>query len=115
VAVAALVVVVATFAGADGAKPNIVHILADDLGYGMVGLHNNGSTISPNINQLYSGGLDLRQMHVHKWCAPTRASIMTGRLPHHHGVDLKPYLSPEQHLAVHRDFTFLPQMLKDAG
>ena len=44
------------------AKPNIVHILADDLGYGMVGHHNNGTTISPAINNLYNEGLDLRQM-----------------------------------------------------
>ena len=45
-------------------KPNIVHILADDLGYGMVGHHNNGTTISPSIDTLYREGLDLSQMQV---------------------------------------------------
>lgn len=54
-------------------KPNIVHILADDLGYGMVGHHNNGTTISPSIDTLYREGLDLRQMQVQLVCLRTVA------------------------------------------
>lgn len=58
-------------------KPNIVHILADDLGYGMVGHHNNGTTISPSIDTLYREGLDLRQMQV-----TTRLSAHSCPPPH---------------------------------
>ena len=50
--------------------------------------------------------------HTHPFC---NAMMYNNRLPHHHGVDLKPYYSQEQHLAVHRDYTFIPEMLHTAG
>ncbi|XP_077985172.1 arylsulfatase B-like [Glandiceps talaboti] len=61
----------------DAAKPNIVYILADDLGWSDVGF-NNPSVISPNLNQLASEGVILDQYYVHPLCSPTRFALMTG-------------------------------------
>jgi len=66
-------------------KPNIVFILADDLGWGNVGFHNTNNTEirTPNIDALAATGLELSRMYVYPMCAPTRSSLQTGRLPVH--------------------------------
>jgi arylsulfatase A-like enzyme len=91
--------------------------VADDLGYNMIGFKNN-ITISPNIDGLFTGGLELKQYYAHKWCAPTRAALMTGRLPYHTGIEhgsLGNYAAKEQYLGLHRNYSFMPRTLKDAG
>jgi len=65
-------------------KPNIVILLADDLGWNDVGYH--GSQIkTPHIDQLAREGLELDRFYVAPWCSPTRAGLMTGRYPHRYG------------------------------
>ena len=84
---------------------------------GRIGFKNN-ITVSPSIDDLFSGGLEMRQLYSHKWCAPTRASLMTGRLPYHTGVEhgsLGSYAAPEQYLAMHNNYSFLPRTMKGAG
>lgn len=64
----------------DKRRPNILYILADDLGWGDVGYH--GSDIrTPNIDRLVRKGVELDQHYVCPMCTPTRASLMTGRHP----------------------------------
>ena len=59
-------------------RPNIVFIVADDLGWKDVGFH--GSDIkTPNIDKLAAGGARLEQFYAQPMCTPTRAAIMTGR------------------------------------
>ncbi len=59
-------------------RPNILYILADDLGWGDLSLH--GSPIrTPVIDQLAGGGVELTQHYVCPMCTPTRASLLTGR------------------------------------
>src|SRR5690242_17505109 len=54
------------------AKPNIVYIVADDLGWKDVGFH--GSDIkTPNLDKLAAGGTKLEQFYVQPMCTPTRA------------------------------------------
>ena len=53
-------------ASMQGSKPNIVFILADDLGWGNIG-HHNGVTQSPYIDQLFTHGLTLNHSYSHKW------------------------------------------------
>ena len=66
-------------------KPNVLYILADDLGWGDVGYH--GSEIrTPNIDRLVQGGVELDQHYVCPMCTPTRASLMTGRHPGRFGA-----------------------------
>jgi arylsulfatase B len=62
-------------------KPNIVILLADDLGWKDVGYH--GSEIrTPNIDKLAQEGVELDRFYVAPFCCPTRAGLMTGRYPH---------------------------------
>ena len=66
-------------------KPNVLYILADDLGWGDVGYH--GSEIrTPNIDRLVQVGVELDQHYVCPMCTPTRASLMTGRHPGRFGA-----------------------------
>jgi len=92
-----------------GAKPNIVFIIADDLGWNDVGYH--GSEIkTPNIDALASRGMELDRYYAYPSCSPTRTAIMTGRTPIRQGVELAIStggLPLDEHL--------LPQTLKAAG
>jgi arylsulfatase A-like enzyme len=66
-------------------KPNIILIMADDLGFSDIGAY--GSEIhTPNLDKLASGGLRLREFYNNSICAPTRASLLTGLYPHKAGV-----------------------------
>ena len=67
------------------ARPNILLILADDLGYSDIGVF--GSEIAtPNIDQLAADGLTLTNFHVHVFCTPTRAMLLTGANNHIAGI-----------------------------
>jgi arylsulfatase len=66
-------------------RPNIVLILADDMGYSDLGCH--GSEIrTPNVDRLAAGGLRFTQFYNCARCCPTRASLLTGMYPHQVGV-----------------------------
>lgn len=66
-------------------RPNIVIILADDLGWGDVGYH--GSDIqTPHIDRLAKEGAKLNRFYATPFCSPTRAALMTGRDPLKLGV-----------------------------
>lgn len=66
-------------------RPNVVLILADDLGYSDIGCF--GSEIStPNIDRLAKSGVALTQFYNQARCCPTRAALMTGRYPHQVGI-----------------------------
>lgn len=67
------------------AKPNIILIMVDDLGFSDFGAY--GSEINtPNIDKLAFGGLRLREFYNNSICAPTRASLITGQYPHKAGI-----------------------------
>lgn len=61
-------------------KPNVVYLLADDLGWGDIGAHG-GGVPTPNIDKVFSQGVELS--HFMGWCvcSPTRAMLLTGRHP----------------------------------
>ncbi len=66
-------------------RPNIVLILADDLGYSDIGCF--GSEIAtPNIDRLAKTGVALTQFYNQARCCPTRAALLTGRYPHQVGI-----------------------------
>ena len=65
-------------------RPNIVFILADDLGYNDVSWHN-PAVISPHMESLARSGLILEGHYVQPICTPTRASLLTGYYPMHIG------------------------------
>jgi arylsulfatase A-like enzyme len=68
----------------DPSKPNIVIILADNLGWGELGCYGGGElrgAATPNIDQLAAEGLLLHNFNVESDCVPTRSALMTGRHP----------------------------------
>src|SRR5436190_16046809 len=66
-------------------RPNIVLILADDLGYSDLGCFG-GEIHTPNIDALAAKGLRFTQFYNCGRCCPTRASLLTGLYPHQAGV-----------------------------
>jgi arylsulfatase B len=97
-------------------RPNIVIILADDLGWNDVGYH--GSKIStPNIDQLAREGIELDRFYVTPVCSPTRAGLMTGRYPIRFGMShwpVAPY-DTGKYDAIPLEEELLPEMLARAG
>jgi arylsulfatase len=66
-------------------KPNIILILADDLGYSDLGCYG-GEIATPNLDALAGGGLRFTEFYNSARCCPSRASIMTGLYPHQAGI-----------------------------
>ena len=94
-------------------RPNIVYIVADDLGWKDVGFH--GSDIrTPAIDRLAQGGARLEQFYAQPMCTPSRAALMTGRYPHRYGLQTLVIPSAGTY-GVATDERLLPQALKDAG
>lgn len=60
-------------------RPNVVLILADDQGWGDLSLHGNPYLETPHIDRLAQNGLQHANFYVNPLCAPTRASLLTGR------------------------------------
>lgn len=65
--------------GAANARPNIVYILADDLGYGELSCHGADNFKTPNIDSLAKGGMRFTRFFTAPLCGPSRALILTGR------------------------------------
>ena len=101
---------------ADSAKrrPNIVHIVADDLGWKDVGFNGATDIKTPNLDKLAAEGARFTQFYVQPMCTPTRAALMTGRYPFRYGLQTAVIPSVS---AYGLDTTewLLPQSLKEAG
>jgi len=94
-------------------KPNIIIILADDMGWGDVGYH--GSSIrTPNLNRLSKEGIELNRFYTAAICSPTRAGLMTGRYPDRFGLRSS-VIPPWSSFGVDTSEVFLPQLLAEAG
>jgi arylsulfatase A-like enzyme len=105
-------------AWAQTVPPNIVVILADDLGYGDVGFNGCPDIPTPNIDSIAaSGALCTNGYATHPYCSPSRAAIMTGRYQHRFGYDAcGPVLgSTNPRLGLPMTELTLPQLLKPAG
>jgi arylsulfatase len=68
-------------------KPNILIILADDLGWSDLGCYG-GEIRTPNLDSLAAGGLRFTQFYTSTRCCPSRASLLTGLYPHQAGIGL---------------------------
>ena len=101
-------------ASAQGSTPpNIVYIVADDLGWKDVGFH--GSDIkTPNIDRLAETGVKFDQFYVQPMCTPTRAALLTGRYPLRYGLQTAVIPSGGQY-GLATDEWLLPEALKEAG
>ena len=68
-------------------KPNIIFILADDLGFNDIG-YNNPEVITPNINDLAANGVILDRNYVQPVCTPSRTALLSGTYPYKIGMQV---------------------------
>lgn len=94
-------------------KPNIVLVVADDLGWADIG-YNNGQAKTPNIDRVSSEGLRFNRFYAQPICTPTRTALMTGRYPWRSGMASGVILN-HLHYGLPLDETTLAQTLKKAG
>ncbi|MFQ5732918.1 MAG: sulfatase [Planctomycetaceae bacterium] len=68
-------------------RPNIVLVMADDLGWGDVGFNGNATIKTPHLNAMAKNGLTFRRFYAQSpVCSPTRGSVLTGRHPYRYGI-----------------------------
>jgi arylsulfatase A-like enzyme len=94
---------------ASAEKPNIVFIMADDLGWADVAFHG-GNAPTPVLDRLAREGLELAQHYVAPVCSPTRTGLMTGRCWSRFAVT-----APQNNRALPWDTVTLARALKSAG
>jgi arylsulfatase A-like enzyme len=95
-------------------KPNIVYLLADDLGRNDVGFMGGQAIKTPNLDKLAGSGARLDAFYVQPVCSPTRAALMTGRYPIRHGLQVG-VVRPWAQYGLPLEERTLPQALKEAG
>jgi len=75
----------------NASKPNVIIILTDDLGYGDISCYAPKNNKTPNIDRLADHGVRCTDFYVPTpYCAPSRASLLTGRFPLRHGLTKNP-------------------------
>jgi arylsulfatase A len=104
-------------AGWAGSRPNIVFIMADDLGYGDLACYGHPRNKTPHLDKLAREGLKFTDFHANgAMCSPTRAALLTGKYQNRFGRAFESALSaksPEIGLPGH--VVTIPQVLKQAG
>ena len=111
---AILLTSVAPFAAkAAEAKPNIVILLADDLGYADVSF-NGGKIPTPNIDRIAKEGVRLERFYACPVCSPTRAGLMTGRWPLRMGI-MRTVIPPWRKWGIPAAEKTLAELLAHAG
>lgn len=92
-------------------QPNILLIMTDDQGFGDVGYHGNPDIRTPQMDKLAQEGAWFRQFYVSSVCAPTRASLLTGRYSMRTGTQ---WVTRNLE-SMHPDEITIAHLLKDAG
>jgi arylsulfatase A len=98
-------------AKSSGTKPNIIYILADDLGIGDVSCYGSDNNKTPNIDKLAKGGIQFQHCYTASLCGPSRSRILTGRYAFRTGAvnqDRVEQIKPENEVLI-------PSVLKTAG
>lgn len=104
-------------ASAFAAKPNVLLIIADDLGYHDLGFQGSKEIPTPNLDKLAAQSLVFTNGYVsHPFCSPTRAGIMTGRYQQRFGHENNPAWLPQDTVAgLPLTETTFPQLMQKAG
>jgi arylsulfatase A-like enzyme len=118
--IAGLPLVIPAARGADPVtrRPNILVILADDLGYADIGVHGCTDIPTPHIDALARDGVRCSSGYVSgPYCSPTRAALLTGRYQQRFGHEFNPALLRQGGMGqgLHPDEVTLARRLKDAG
>jgi arylsulfatase A-like enzyme len=97
-------------------KPNIIFILADDLGYGDLGCYGQKQIQTPNVDRLAAEGMWFTDHYAGTTvCAPSRCSLMTGLHTGHTYIRGNSEVQPMGQLPLPEDTVTLPKVLKKAG
>lgn len=94
-------------------RPNIIVMVADDLGWNDVGFHG-GDIDTPSLDRLAAEGVELSRFYTTPICSPTRAALMTGRDPMRLGVAYG-VIMPWMNIGIHPSEHFMPQSFLAAG
>ena len=97
--------------------PNIILIMADDLGYGDIGCYGNETISTPALNRLAEEGMKFMDFHSNgAVCTPTRAALMTGQYQQRHGLEGVIYAKGETRQAgLDVDAVTIADFMKKAG
>ncbi|XP_043240335.1 arylsulfatase J-like [Amphibalanus amphitrite] len=97
----------------ESTPPNIVFIVADDVGFNDISWHNS-DILTPNLAKLAGEGVLLERSYVQPVCSPSRSAALTGLYPYHMGTQRSAYL-PCQPTGLSVNFTLLPERLRSVG
>ncbi len=112
--IALLGLLIALPAAAQDRRPNLLHIVADDLGWKDVGFNGCQDIKTPHLDALAATGAKLDQFYVQPMCTPTRAALLTGRYPFRYGLQTAVIPSVSSY-GLDTNEWLLPQSLKEAG
>ena len=103
-------------AAKEAARPNIILVMADDMGFSDIGCYG-GEIDTPNLNQLAANGLRFTQFYNTARCCPTRASLMTGLYAHQAGMGAmtNPTALRGYQGHINRNCVTIAEVLKTAG
>ena len=97
-------------------QPNIVFIMADDLGYADIGCNGHPDVSTPNIDRIAARGVRLRHGYANSAvCSATRVALMTGRYQYRLRLGLEEPLAGRTDLGLPPEVPTLPSLLRDAG
>jgi arylsulfatase A-like enzyme len=103
-------------AGGTTAKPNILVILADDLGYADIGVHGGKAVPTPNIDKLAASGVRCTSGYVSApYCSPSRAGLLTGRYQTRFGHEFNPHVGEEGKIGLPLHQRTIADLLRAAG
>jgi arylsulfatase len=105
----------AEYAKRRGRRPNFLVFLMDDVGWGDFGCYGGGVAVgapTPNFDRLAAQGLRLTSCYSEPTCSPSRATLLTGRVPNRHGLHRPPMYGEPGGL---QGEVTLPQLLADSG
>jgi arylsulfatase A-like enzyme len=98
------------------AQPNVLVIIADDLGYADIGVHGGNTVPTPNIDALAASGVRCTNGYVTApYCSPSRAGFLTGKAQTRFGHEFNPHVGDEAKLGLPLDQRTIANELHDAG
>ena len=112
--IAAIFVLLLANRACGGPSPNILIILADDLGSADVGFNGGKVIATPNLDKLAATGVKLTDFRAAPVCSPTRAGLLTGRWPLRFGI-MRAVLPPWSEYGIPPEENTLPELLAAAG
>lgn len=121
--IVACLLAINAFSQTQGTRPNIIVILADDLGYGDVGFNRDASfpadlgvIPTPSLDNLASNGVICSNSHVaHPFCGPSRVGLLTGMMPHRIGAQYNLPNDINTTYGIPTNETYFSNLLQDSG